>query len=79
MKNVIIKLNSRLRRFLPLAQKTGLWGRKYCERLGIRLVVSGGRIRFLDAELNFLENAAFKMVSALRKPIFMLLIFCDEP
>ncbi|MEP6669614.1 MAG: FkbM family methyltransferase [Chthoniobacter sp.] len=56
MKNVTIKPDSWLRRVLPLTQKTRAWAWKYFDRVALRLVISGGRVRFLDTDLNFPEG-----------------------
>ena len=56
MKNIFITPSSPLRRFFPAirALRYGAW--KFHDRAGVRLVISGGKVRFLDAELNFPEN-----------------------
>lgn len=56
MRNIIIKPDSWLRGALPLVQKTRRWCWKYCDRVALRLVISGGRIRFMDSDLNFPEE-----------------------
>lgn len=56
MKNIIVKPGSLLRKFFPLLQKLRGWAGKFHERTGVRIVMSGGKIRFMDAELNFPEN-----------------------
>jgi FkbM family methyltransferase len=53
VKNVVIKPGSPLRALFPLVRKTRAWCWKYHDRAGIRLVISGGQISFLDATLNF--------------------------
>jgi FkbM family methyltransferase len=56
MKNIIIKHDSLLRHLFPLVRKTRRWCWKYHDRMGIRLVISGGEVSFLDAVLNFPEG-----------------------
>lgn len=56
MKNIFVHQNSPLRKAIPFIQKTRQWAFKYNARVGERLVVSGGRIQFMDAELNFPED-----------------------
>jgi FkbM family methyltransferase len=56
MKNIFVKSGSWLRRSLPLAQKTRSWCWKYFDRTALRLVISGGRIPFMDTVLNFPEG-----------------------
>lgn len=56
MRNIIVKPGSLWRKLFPLVQKTRQWSWKYYDRMGIRLVISGGKIHFLDAELEFPEQ-----------------------
>lgn len=58
MKSHIIRPNSPWRWFLPLVQKIRHSHRRFTERICHRLIISGGRIRFLDVELNFPEEVA---------------------
>ena len=56
MKDIIIKPGSFWSTLLPLVKKLRGWSRKFYDRSAHRLVVSGGRIRFMEAELKFPEN-----------------------
>jgi FkbM family methyltransferase len=56
MKNIIVKPDSLLRHFFPLVRKTRRCCWKYHDRMGVRLVISGGAVSFLDAVLNFPEG-----------------------
>lgn len=56
MKNIIFKSGSPWRIFFSLVQKTRQWSYKYHDRVGRRFIISGGKIRFLDAELVFPED-----------------------
>jgi FkbM family methyltransferase len=56
VKPIVINNDSVLRRLLPWVQKTRRGSWKYYDRTGIRLVINGGKIAFLDATLNFPEN-----------------------
>jgi len=58
MKNIIVKPASPWRTVLPLLQKIRRGYARLADRLGRRLVISGGRIGFLDTELNFPEGVA---------------------
>jgi FkbM family methyltransferase len=55
MKEIFISPGSRLRSLLPFVKRTRQWAWKYYDRTGIRLVINGGKIRFMDAELQFPE------------------------
>ncbi len=59
MRNVFSKPGSPLRKFFPLVRKLRYWAWKFHDRTGIRLVISGGPVRFLDAELIFPEGVGF--------------------
>jgi FkbM family methyltransferase len=65
VKNFIIKPASPLRAFFPWVGKIRQWSWKIHNRLGIRLVISGGRVRFLDAELDFPENVGLNYATPL--------------
>jgi FkbM family methyltransferase len=56
MKNVIVKPDSPLRTLFPLVKKLRGWARKFYERSAQRLNISGGRLRFIDVELEFPQN-----------------------
>ena len=56
MKNIVVILGSLWRKLFPLVQKKRQWSWRYYDRMGIRLDISGGKIRFLDAELEFPEQ-----------------------
>jgi FkbM family methyltransferase len=56
MKNIIVNTNSWLRQFLSAIQNTRRWSQKYFDRVGRRLVISGGPVGFLDQKLVFPEN-----------------------
>lgn len=58
MKDIIVKPGSLWREFFPLIRKLRGWAWKFHDRTGLRFVISGGKIRFLDAELEFPENVA---------------------
>src|SRR5208282_5756572 len=65
MKPFLIKTKSPLRHLLPFIQKTrrGAW--KYFDRTGCRLMISGGRIQFLDVALTFPENVGLAYATSL--------------
>lgn len=65
MKPIFIKDPSALKRLLPLVQKTRRWSWKYFERMGQRLVIDGGRVFFLDAELMFPEHGGYEYTTPL--------------
>jgi len=56
MRYITITPDSPLRRLSPLIQKTRYWGWKYNDRVGIRFLISGGKVKLMDAELNFPEG-----------------------
>ena len=58
MKSHILQSTSPWRRVLPLVQKIRRGYGRFTERICHRLIISGGRIRFLDVELNFPEGVA---------------------
>ena len=58
MKNIIVNLASPWRAGLPLLQKIRRGYARLTDRLGKKLVISGGRIGFLDTTLNFPEGVA---------------------
>jgi FkbM family methyltransferase len=65
MKNIIVKLGSLWRKLFPLIQKLRGWAWKFHDRTGIRFVISGGKIRLMDAELEFPENVALTYTTPL--------------
>ncbi len=65
MKNIIAKPGSLWRELFPLIQKLRGWAWKFHDRTGIRFVVSGGKVRFMDAELEFPENVALTYTTPL--------------
>jgi FkbM family methyltransferase len=65
MKPKFIRVGSPLRNFLPFIQKTRQWCWKYQDRVGIRLLISGGKVRFMDAELNFPEDVGLRYCTSL--------------
>jgi FkbM family methyltransferase len=56
MRNYLIKSRSPARKLLPLVRKLRRWAWKFQDRTAQRLVISGGPVRLLDAELNFPEG-----------------------
>lgn len=58
MKNIFVRPGSPLRNFFPLVARLRRWAWKFHDRMGQRLVISGGKVRFLDTELMFPEGAA---------------------
>lgn len=56
MKDIFISPTSPLRSLFPLVRKMRHWAWKFHDRSAIRLVINGGRVRFLDAELEFPEQ-----------------------
>jgi FkbM family methyltransferase len=56
MRDIFVKSNSILHRIFPFLQKTRAWARKYDNRVGRRFVISGGKVQFMDMELNFPEK-----------------------
>ncbi len=65
MKNRIVQPGSPLRKLFPLAKKLRHAAKKFYDRTGERLVVSGGKIQFMDAELVFPENVALTYTTPL--------------
>ena len=65
VKNIIIKPGSPLRALFPLVRKTRGWCWKYHDRTGVRLVISGGQVPFLDATLNFPEGVGLNYATPL--------------
>jgi FkbM family methyltransferase len=65
MKDIIVKPGSLWRELFPLIQKLRGWAWKFHDRTGIRFVISGGKIRFMDAELEFPENVALTYTTPL--------------
>ena len=65
MKDFIIKPGSPLRKLFPLVRKLRGWAWKFHDRTGIRLVISGGRVKFMDVELEFPENVALTYTTPL--------------
>lgn len=56
MKDIFITPSSPLRTLFPLVRKLRYWAWKFHNRAGIRLVISGGKVNFMDAELEFPEK-----------------------
>jgi FkbM family methyltransferase len=56
MRDIFIRAKSPLHGILPLLQKLrhGAW--KFQDRLGVRLVINGGTVKFMDVELEFPEG-----------------------
>jgi len=65
MKDLIIPPGSLLRRGLPALRRLRRWAWKFHDRAGLRFVISGGRIRFMDADLEFPENVALTYTTPL--------------
>jgi FkbM family methyltransferase len=65
MKNIFIKPGSPLRKLFPAVRTLRYWAWKFHDRTGIRLVISGGKVQFLDAELNFPENVGLTYATPL--------------
>ncbi len=65
MKNIITKPGSLWRELFPLVQKLRGWAWKFHDRAGIRLVISGGKVQFMDAELAFPENVGLTYATPL--------------
>lgn len=65
MKNIIVKPGSLWRELFPLIQKLRGWAWKFHDRTGIRFVISGGKIRLMDADLEFPENVALTYTTPL--------------
>ncbi len=70
MKNIVAKPSSPVRMFFPLIQKIRRGYARFTDRIARRLVISGGRIRFLDADLNFPEDVAL---------VYSTTLFWDGP
>jgi len=60
MKNIIIKTGSPLRKLFPLIRKLRGASWKFHDRTGLRFVVSGGPVAFLDTVLNFPEGVGLQ-------------------
>jgi FkbM family methyltransferase len=56
MKDIFIGTGSPLRSLFPLVRKSRQWAWKYHDRTAKRLVISGGKIKFMDTELEFPEK-----------------------
>lgn len=56
MKDIFINPKSPLRGLFPMVRRLRHWAWKFHDRAAIRLVISGGRVRFMDAELEFPER-----------------------
>jgi FkbM family methyltransferase len=56
MKNIFMTPNSWLRGFFPFIQKLRYWAWKFNDRVAQRLVISGGKVKFMDQELVFPER-----------------------
>ncbi len=65
MKNIITKPGSLWRELFPLVQKLRGWAWKLHDRTGIRFVISGGKVQFMDAELEFPENVGLTYATPL--------------
>lgn len=65
MNNLIVKPGSLLRKTFPLLKKLRHWAKKFHDRTGERFILSGGKARFLDADLEFPENVALTYVTPL--------------
>lgn len=65
MKNIVVQPGSLWREFLPLIRKLRGWAWKFHDRTGIRFVISGGKVTFMDAELEFPENVALTYTTPL--------------
>ena len=65
MKNIHVKPDAFLRHFFPLVRKTRQWSWKYFDRMGVRLVISGGPVPFMDAVLQFPEEVGLIYSTAL--------------
>ena len=65
MKTIIIKPSSPMRIILPLLRKLRGWAGKFHDRIGVRFVVSGSRIRFMDVELNFPKGVGLTYATTL--------------
>jgi FkbM family methyltransferase len=56
MRNVYIKPGSPVRKLFPLVRRLRYWAWKFHDRTAQRLVISGGPVRLLDAELYFPDD-----------------------
>jgi FkbM family methyltransferase len=56
MRDIFIRAKSPLRGFLPWVKKLRYGAWKFQDRLGVRLVISGGKVKFMDVELEFPEG-----------------------
>ena len=65
MRNIIVKPGSQWRKFFPLIRQLRGWAWKFHDRTGLRFVFSGGKIRFMDADLEFPENVALTYTTPL--------------
>ena len=65
MKNIIVKPSSPLRKLFPFVGALRHWAQKFHDRSGERLIISGGKISFMDAELVFPENVAMTYTTPL--------------
>ena len=65
MKNIIFKPGSPLRMLVPLLQKLRGWAGRFHGRTGVRFVISGGKTRFMDAEINFPEDVGLTYLTPL--------------
>ena len=65
MRNFVIQPGSLLRNFFPLIRKLRFLAWKFNDRVGVRLVISGGKARFLDADLEFPEGVGLQYTTPL--------------
>jgi FkbM family methyltransferase len=56
VRTIFIQPCSPVRKLLPIVQKLRYWAWKFHDRTAKRLVISGGKVKFLDAELRFPEK-----------------------
>jgi FkbM family methyltransferase len=56
MKDIFIGSGSPLRELLPVVRRLRHWAGKFQDRTAIRLVINGGKVKFMDAELEFPEQ-----------------------
>jgi FkbM family methyltransferase len=65
MKTILIKPDSPLRKLLPFLRKLRDWAWKFYDRIGVRCVISGGMIRFMDTKLDFPEGVGLNYTTSL--------------
>lgn len=65
MKDLFIKPTSPLRDLFPAVRKLRHWAWKFQDRTAVRLVINGGKVAFMDVELDFPEQVGLHYTTPL--------------